>query len=180
MASKVPFRIAWAVEQLAVAPSDCVLEIGCGRGVAAALICEKLIVGALRGIDRSAIAIEAATKRNAEHIAAGRVEFEHVALADARLPEGCFEKILAINVNLFWIDPRKELPVIRRALTPTGALYLFYEPPSGARLREAEVLVREKLAEGEFEVTKALTSNSEKSALVGIITKPKVTSRRER
>lgn len=42
MAEKaVPERLSWAVETLELAPSDRVLEIGCGRGVAAALVLDR-------------------------------------------------------------------------------------------------------------------------------------------
>jgi protein-L-isoaspartate O-methyltransferase len=43
--SAVPARIAWAVDQLAVGEADRILEIGGGRGVAAALICAGLTQG---------------------------------------------------------------------------------------------------------------------------------------
>ncbi|MFI9438312.1 MULTISPECIES: methyltransferase domain-containing protein [Streptosporangium] len=71
MAGKlIPERFSWAVETLDLAPSDRVLGIGCGRGVAATLVLDRLKAGSLTAIDRSDTAIEAARQRNSGHVAA--------------------------------------------------------------------------------------------------------------
>jgi len=56
-AERVPDRISWAIELLDVSSADQVLEIGCGPGVAMALVCDRLSGGRITGIDRSATAI---------------------------------------------------------------------------------------------------------------------------
>jgi SAM-dependent methyltransferase len=128
----VPERLRWAVETLAPGPDDRLLEIGCGPGVAVSLICERLVGGRIVAIDRSATAIRNAERRNAAHIAAGKAVLRRVALEELRPsdvlrgPER-FDKIVAMNVNLFWVrSPARELDLIRRLLGPGGALYLFY------------------------------------------------------
>jgi SAM-dependent methyltransferase len=130
MAMKVPERLAWAVEMLDVRPAERLLEIGCGTGVAAALVRERLDGGSITAIDRSPGMIEAAEKRNRAHADAGRAVFRAVALRDADFGAGAFDRAFAFNVNVFWQQPAREIEVLRRVLAPGGALYLFYQPPS--------------------------------------------------
>jgi len=130
----VPERISWAVEQLDVQPTDRLLEIGSGRGVAVELICRQLDGGHVVALDRSAKATDAAAQRNARYAAAGSASFEAISVEDAELGEAQFDKVFAINVNLFWTRSASlELAAVKRALVPSGRLYLFYEPPSAGR-----------------------------------------------
>ena len=52
-------RLRLIVEAMRVQPDDEILEIGCGHGVAATFICEKLRGGRLLAIDRSKKMIDA-------------------------------------------------------------------------------------------------------------------------
>lgn len=138
----VPDRLVAAVESLDVEPADQILEIGCGRGVAAELICDKLRTGRLIGLDRSATAIAAAQARNQATVAAGTARFLTTPLADVdpgQLGPGRFDKVLAVNVNLFWTGPaRHELRLIADLLRPAGILCLCYDPPDRGRLAQLE------------------------------------------
>lgn len=78
-------RLRSAVEQLDIRPADRVLEIGCGHGVAATLVCERLEGGRLTAVDRSPKMIQAATRRNARYIEAGKAEFFVANLEDLDL-----------------------------------------------------------------------------------------------
>ena len=134
----IPDRIRWAVETLAVEPGDRLLEIGGGPGVAASLVCERLDRGSLLLIDRSTTAIERARRRNPEHLASGRLALETVDVVDFAPGAARFDKVFAVNVNVFWTTPAtEELARIRRALQRDGRLFLFYETPSAARARQA-------------------------------------------
>jgi ubiquinone/menaquinone biosynthesis C-methylase UbiE len=126
-------RHAWAVELLDPQPGDRILEIGCGPGVAAALVCERLAHGRLTAVDRSATALERARRRLTPHIAAGRAVLEETDLAGLAAPAHSFDKAFAVNVNVFWTGPAEaELDVLRRVLRPGGIVHLVYEgPPSG-------------------------------------------------
>ena len=85
MADAIAERVVWAVETLAVAPTDRLLEIGCGHGVAVSLVCERLEGGTITAIDRSAKMIAMAEKRNRAYVDAGKAAFQVASLAEANL-----------------------------------------------------------------------------------------------
>jgi ubiquinone/menaquinone biosynthesis C-methylase UbiE len=118
------------VERLRVDPNDRVLEIGCGHGVAASLVCERLERGHLTAIDRSPKMIEAASRRNAAHVEAGKAEFLVATLEELDLGDRRFDKIFAVRVGLFHRDPESARRMAERWLAPGGTLLaVFDEPP---------------------------------------------------
>ena len=118
------------VEQLQVGPNDRVLEVGCGHGVAATLVCERLEGGHLTAIDRSPKMIEAARRRNAPYVEAGKADFLVAALEDLDLGDRRFDKIFAVRVGLFHRDPERARRMAERWLAPGGTLLaVFDEPP---------------------------------------------------
>jgi ubiquinone/menaquinone biosynthesis C-methylase UbiE len=124
-------RLRSIVEQLDVRPDDRVLEIGCGHGVAATLVCARLEAGRLTAVDRSAKMIEAARRRNAAHVEAGRAEFLVAALEDLDLGERRFEKIFAVRVGLFHRDPERARGLVEPWLAPGGTVSAFFDTPAG-------------------------------------------------
>nr|WP_280921524.1 methyltransferase domain-containing protein [Sinorhizobium mexicanum] len=123
-------RIAWAVDVLSPGASEEILEIGCGHGVAVTMVCDRLIDGRIVAVDRSATMIEAAKRRNAVHLAAGRARFHTAELASADLGEARFDKAYALRVGAFARkDPARELVVLARHLSPAGRLFLFHDEP---------------------------------------------------
>lgn len=65
-----------------------VLEIGCGPGVAARAVLERIGNGHVLAIDRSAKAIALAKSSSRGELATGRLEFRHVAVEDLMLENG--------------------------------------------------------------------------------------------
>lgn len=57
-----------------------------------------------------------------------------MALADMTFGSQRFDKVFAINVNLFWRDAARELAIIRSILAPHGRLHLIFEPPTAAQV----------------------------------------------
>jgi protein-L-isoaspartate O-methyltransferase len=152
----VPARVAWGVELLDVRPSDHLLEIGCGAGVAVSLVCERLTRGTITAIDRSGAMVARARARNAAHVAAGVADIRQASLADIALGRR-FRKVLAINVNALWKAPAPNVASLVRLLHPAGTVHLVYEPPSAARLRELERRLRDALAGHGLHVGEVLT-----------------------
>jgi ubiquinone/menaquinone biosynthesis C-methylase UbiE len=124
-------RLRSVVERLGLRPDDRVLEIGCGHGVAATLVCERLEEGHLTAVDRSARMIEAATRRNAAYVEAGRAEFLVADLEDLDLlGDRRFDKIFAVRVGLFHREPERARGLVERWLAPGGEVFAFYDAPS--------------------------------------------------
>jgi SAM-dependent methyltransferase len=127
MAGKASERLVWAVDTLEVRPPDRLFEVGCGHGVAVSLVCERLTTGTITAIDRSPKMVEMATRRNREHVDAGRAVIEAVALEDADLGDRRFDKVFAFNVAPFWQEPEAALGAVRGHLARDGAVYIFWD-----------------------------------------------------
>jgi cyclopropane fatty-acyl-phospholipid synthase-like methyltransferase len=152
LTDKVSDRFKWAVGLLDVKPADQLLEIGCGHGIVATLVCDRLTDGHITGIDRSATMIEMAEKRNSRCIAAGKARFYAMDLKTADLSDAKYDKILAINVNVFWQQPGEELSVVRRLLTEGGSLYLFFQPPTSDKATVIAQRVKDALRENGYSI----------------------------
>ena len=122
-------RLRAVVDGLDIRPGDRILEIGCGHGVAATLVCERLGDGRLTAVDRSAKMIDAAARRNAAHVEAGRAEFLVMKLEELELGERRFDTIFAVRVGLFHREPERARELAGRWLAPGGDLHAFFDEP---------------------------------------------------
>ena len=133
---------------------------------------ERLGGGHVLGIDRSQKMVDAAAKRNAEHVDAGRATLDQTTLEDAQLPEGSIDKAFAFHVAALWNRPAETLPVIRRALASDGALYLFNQLAGGGAISAARSFaerVAGVLEEHKFGVEELLTEEMELSPVACLI-----------
>jgi ubiquinone/menaquinone biosynthesis C-methylase UbiE len=123
-------RLLKVVDELDIQPRDRVLEIGCGQGVAATYVCERLAEGRLTAVDRSPKMIEVAERRNAEHVAAGKAEFLVAELEDLNLGERRFDKIFAVRVGVFHREPGRAHALVKPWLAPGGTVTTVFDPPA--------------------------------------------------
>ena len=132
MARPIPERIRLAVEALDLRTDARVLEVGCGTGVAAALLAARVPDGPVTALDRSATAVGHASQRLARWVDAGIAD---VVERDLRRFHGdgrSYDVILAINVNDMWTDPDGEhVARLDALLADDGAVHLWYEAPPG-------------------------------------------------
>ncbi|CAN7485626.1 class I SAM-dependent methyltransferase [Devosia sp. LjRoot3] len=138
MADRVSSRIANAVAALPIDGNMRVLEIGCGPGVAARLVSQKLKTGMILAIDRSEKAIAAAIAGSEEEIATGRLAFRCVAMEDFVLERGEPQFDLAFAMRVGALDGRhpeleaQALGRLRAVLTPGAVLVIDDATPLSA------------------------------------------------
>jgi ubiquinone/menaquinone biosynthesis C-methylase UbiE len=121
-------RNGWVVSLLDVRPTDRVLEIGFGPGIAVAELAGRATRGQVHGIDHSDVMVQQASRRNAAAIRANRVHLTHASVD--RLPsfDEPFDAILAVNSMGFWPEPAERLRELRRLLRPGGRIALASQP----------------------------------------------------
>ncbi len=127
MTGRASPRQADAVKALDVQPGDRVLELGCGHGVAASLVCRRLSSdGKLVAIDRSQKMIAAALERNAEYVASGLATFICTPFEEAVFGEERFDKVFGIHFPpADRHDPEGTRKRTERLLAPGGRVRFF-------------------------------------------------------
>ncbi len=114
-------RNRWAVRLLDVQPTDRVIELGCGPGVAIAAFATRAIRGLVVGVDHSQVMIRQARRRNRAAIRAGRVRLVHTPVESLSINDGPFDAALAVNTVGMWPDPTAPATRTRPAVAPRRA-----------------------------------------------------------
>jgi SAM-dependent methyltransferase len=138
-------RNIWAVSLLDVRPTDRVLEIGFGPGIAIAELAARATRGHVFGVDHSQAMVRQAARRNAAAVRAGRVHLTRASVE--RLPSfgGPLDAVLAVNSMGFWPDPVERLGELRRLLRPGGRIALVSQPRCPGATRETTVRAAREL-----------------------------------
>jgi protein-L-isoaspartate O-methyltransferase len=171
----LPRRIDRAVALLNPAPGDKLLEIGCGSGVATAHLAATAQFAQLVAIDRSPVAVTAAKARVAalplDAAGRARIAFRLGALASFNPGALRFDRIFAINVNLFWLDAARELAVLGTCLAPRGRLLLFYAPPVASKNRRILAGLAANLEPAGFVIEDVAQEGGQKAPFLAVAAK---------
>ena len=112
-------RIQWTLALLDVKPSDRILEIGFGPGIAIELPSKLVPNGLIAGIDHSEVMVRQASTRNAAAIREGARCCIGSATILPRFDEP-FDTIFTINSIHFWTEPVECLRSCAACSSPVG------------------------------------------------------------
>lgn len=135
-------RSDWTLSLLDIQPTDRILEIGFGPGLAIEIAAKLAPRGFVGGVDHSDVMVGHATKRNATAVAEGRVVLRQGSASQLPKWDKPFDKIFTINSIHFWEDPVASLRELRGMLRAGGTMAVTLQP----RSREAEQGSEEKIA----------------------------------
>jgi ubiquinone/menaquinone biosynthesis C-methylase UbiE len=113
---------SWTISLLDLTPESQVLEIGFGAGRAIEVVAAQTLKGHVSGIDHSQTMVQAASRRNAKAIKAGRVTLQHGDINALPFSDGQFNGVFTIQTLYFWSDATRALAEIYRVLKPGGRL----------------------------------------------------------
>jgi SAM-dependent methyltransferase len=130
-------RNAWAVSLLDVQRDDRVLEVGVGPGIAIKELSARAREGYVCGLDHSAAMVRQAARRNAEGVRRGQVDLRLGCAESLPAFEAPFDKVLAVNVTLFWDRPVELLGNLRRVLRMGGRIAIAFQPRGPGATDEA-------------------------------------------
>ena len=72
--------------------------------------------------------VEAAVRRNAAYVDAGKADFVVAELEELDLGDRRFDKVFAVRVGLFHREPERARQLAERWLAPGGTLTAVYDP----------------------------------------------------
>ncbi len=129
-------RNAWALARLELGSARRVLEIGFGPGRALRALLERHPALEVCGVDRSEVAVRRAERWRAALPSAAKLHLSQGPLEELSPALGRFDRILAINVNAYWLRPDTAFPPTLACLAPGGFFLAAFDPPSARRGEE--------------------------------------------
>jgi SAM-dependent methyltransferase len=139
-------RNVWAVGLLGVEPTDRVLEIGFGPGLAIRELSRRATHGLVCGVDHSEVMVRQAARRNADAVRAGRVDLRGGSAEHLPAFAEPFDKVLAVNNMGMWRDPDERLQELHRLMRPGGRIAIVSQPRCPGATAETTVAAGREIA----------------------------------
>jgi len=117
---------AFAIHQLAINPTDRVLEAGFGGGGTLSYLIEN--AGFVAGLDRSHDVIRRANSKFSQAVAAGRAAFHESSVEILPFDASSFEKAITVNTVYFWESLDLGFRELYRVLAPEGKIVVGFLP----------------------------------------------------
>lgn len=169
-------RNRWAVELLDVQPTERVIELGCGPGVAVAALADRATRGLVVGVDHSEVMIAQVRRRNADAVRQGRVRLIHAPAERLEVSDGPFDAALAVNTVGMWPEPTARLREIGQHLRPGGRIALVSQPRCPGATAATSAAAGDRLAaqlkDAGFTVLRVETLNLDPPAVCVLATPP--------
>jgi cyclopropane fatty-acyl-phospholipid synthase-like methyltransferase len=121
-------RNEWTVDLLEIAPTDRVLELGCGPGLALAAAAQRAALGRVVGLDHSEVMIGQARAWLDKLGLRDRVELRLGGVEALQSLSGPFDKILSVNLVQFVPEKAQLFAATHGLLAPGGSIATAYQP----------------------------------------------------
>jgi ubiquinone/menaquinone biosynthesis C-methylase UbiE len=118
----------WTVKQLNPQPTDYILEVGFGPGVAVQELLKSVTNGLAAGIDFSEIMVSAARERNVDAVQSGQADLRYGEASALPFEDAFFDKAFSIHSIYFWPQPLIGIKELYRVLKPGGLLVITVLP----------------------------------------------------
>jgi SAM-dependent methyltransferase len=125
----------WALQQVTVAKTSAILDVGCGGGRTVARLAALAPEGKVFGLDYSAASVAVSRATNAREIETGRVQIEQGSVAALPFPDRTFDIVTAVETHYYWPDLPANVRQVLRVLKPGGTFALIAETYRGGPLR---------------------------------------------
>jgi SAM-dependent methyltransferase len=110
------------LDRLGLAPTDNILDVGCGAGWLARLLAEQVPEGRVVGIDISDEMIRRARRKHSE---LDNVMFAVGEAEEIPWDANFFDRVISVESAYYWPDPRRALREIFRVLIEGGSAWML-------------------------------------------------------
>ena len=121
------FRRKWTIGLMKLKPTDVVLEIGFGTGMAIQEASQIISSGVIYGIDESDVMVKTAIKNNSKDIDAKKVLLYNASANNLPIFEKTIDKVFAINSFEFWDDKINALRMAKKYMSKKGEIFIIHE-----------------------------------------------------